>query len=177
MILSVDELRRRVDTGDTDDTTLSNELEAIENVIRTYCNNNFQNRNVRFIARAENGILNNQSSFIRTGDTVQITESDVNDGIYTVIDSFGGYTTLDKELFDVNFNKVTKVEYPLGVVNVAVSLFKWKNEFSSKIGIKSESETLSRHSQSVTYEDSNALFMGFPQGILSGLSLWEKARC
>ena len=59
----------------------------------------------------------------------------------------------------------------------AVSLFKWELEFGSKIGIKSESETLSRHSETVTYEDSATLFMGYPIGILNGLSLYKKARC
>ena len=177
MIMSVDELKLRVDTGDMDDSTISQTLKSIEDVIRTYCNNNFQNRNVRFVARSEGGILNNASEYIRIGDTIQITQSEVNDGLYTVVDVRGGYTSLDTELFDVPFNRVTKVEYPSGVLDVAVSLFKWKQEFGMKIGIKSESETLSRHSQSVTYEDSSSLVMGFPQGILSGLALWEKARC
>lgn len=177
MIISVDELRMRINTGDVDDTTISRQLESIENVIRAYCNNNFQNRDVRFIAPSECGILNNASPFIRTGDTVEITGSGVNDGLYTVIDNHGGFTSLDKELFDVSFNRVTKVEYPSGVLDVAVDLFRWKQDFGAKIGIKSESETLSRHSQSVTYEDSNNLFMGYPTGILSGLSLWGKARC
>jgi hypothetical protein len=42
-----------------------------------------------------------------------------------------------------------------------------------KVGIKSE--TISRHS--VTYEDSGNLFMGYPVGILNGLTLHKKARC
>ena len=176
MIISVDELKMRINTGEIDDSTISRQLGAIENVIRTYCNNNFQNRNIRFIAPSECGILNNASPFIRIGDTVEITQSGVNDGIYTVIDNCGGYTSLNKELFDVPFNMVTKVEYPSGVVDVAVDLFRWKQDFGAKIGIKSESETLSRHSQSITYEDSNNLFMGYPTGILSGLSLWGRAR-
>ena len=72
---------------------------------------------------------------------------------------------------------MTKIEYPKDVIQCAIDLFEWKRNFGDKIGIKSESETLSRHSESVTYEDSTALFMGYPLGILKGLSLHKKARC
>lgn len=110
MIMSVDELKMHIDTGDMDDTSISEQLKSIENVIRTYCNNNFQNRNVRFVARSEDGILNNSSNYIRIGDTIQITQSEVNDGLYTVVDVQGGYTSLDTELFDVPFNRVSHPE-------------------------------------------------------------------
>ena len=80
-------------------------------------------------------------------------------------------------IFKSNLNRIPKVEYPPDVVQCAVDMFKWKLEFGDKVGIKSESETVSRHSESVTYEDSASLYMGYPKGILSALSLHVKARC
>jgi len=68
---------------------------------------------------------------------------------------------------------VTKIHYPADVIQCAVDLYKWKQDMGDKVGVKSE--TLSRHS--VTYEDSATLFMGYPVGILNGLSLHNKARC
>jgi hypothetical protein len=48
----------------------------------------------------------------------------------------------------------------------------WEVNFRGKVGVKSE--TLSRHS--ITYEDSSALFKGYPKGILSALSNYKKMR-
>lgn len=178
MIISVNELKSRIDCGEIDIDTIKSRLDAIEDVIRAYTNNNFQNRNVRFVASSSNGNqLNAVSPFLRVDDTIQISQSKVNDGLYRITDISGGCITVDGSLYDVSYNKVTKIEYPSAVAQCAVDLFKWQIEYGSKIGIKSESETLSRHSESVTYEDSTTLFMGYPTGILSGLTLYKKARC
>ena len=177
MIISVDELKQRIDCGDMSDTKILSWLKSIESTIRAFTQNNFQNRNIRFRAESSsNGLLLGDFPFLRIGDTVQISKSGVNDGLYTVVNIFEGQTTLDREIFPVPSNLVTKIEYPADVIQCAVDLFEWKNEFGGKVGIKSESETLSRHSESVTYEDSSTLFMGYPTGILKGLSLYCKAR-
>ncbi len=176
MIITVDTVRPYVpDT--VDDALISAQLESIENVIRTYTHNNFQNKKIRFTAKSSNCMLYGSSPFLDVGDTIQISKSITNDGIYTVIDVDENFIRLNKPLHGNQYNLVTKVEYPAGVIDVAISLFKWRQEYGAKIGIKSESETLSRHSQSITYEDSSSLIMGFPAGILSGLALWKKARC
>jgi len=107
------------------------------------------------------------------GDTVQISASGVNDGLYVVMAVYADRIELDKPLLTVDHNLVTKVQYPADVVQCAVDLFKWKQNMGEKVGVKSE--TLSRHS--VTYEDSATLFMGYPVGILNGLNLHKKARC
>lgn len=176
MILTVDEVKAQVDCGDMTDGVISTRLKAIEEVIRAYTNNNFQVRSARFEAASVDGVLFGASPFIRMGDTVEISQSGVNDGLYVVDNINGDQTTVDGDIFDVSRNLVTKIQYPADVKQCAVDLFRWKQEFGAKIGIKSESETLSRHSESVTYEDSATLFMGYPVGILSGLSLHMKAR-
>ena len=177
MILTANELRTRIDCGELLDADIEVRLKAIEKVIRKYTGNNFQNRDVRFVAKSMNGNqLERGSNFLRVNNTVQITQSKVNDGLYTILCVDEDCITVDGELFDIPNNKVTKVEYPEDVKQCAADLFEWKQNFGSKVGIKSESETLSRHSESVTYEDSSTLFMGFPVGILNGLSLHKKAR-
>lgn len=176
MIISVDDIKTHVDCGDLSDAVILSRLNAIEKVIRAFTHNNFQNRNARFEAEASGSVLFGASPFIKIGDTVQISQSLVNDGLYTVISVTDDQTTLDSELFSTKKNLITKIHYPDDVVQCAIDLFKWKYEFGDKIGIKSESETLSRHSESVTYEDSGTLFMGYPTGILKGLALHSKAR-
>lgn len=176
MIISVDNIKAHIDCGELSDNIILTRLKAIEQVIRAFTHNNFQNRNARFEAEASGGVLSGASPYIRIGDTVQISQSMVNDGLYTVIDITDGQTTVEGDLFATKKNLVTKVQYPDDVIQCAIDLFKWKIEFGDKIGIKSESESLSRHSESVTYEDSATLFMGYPVGILKGLALHSKAR-
>lgn len=176
MILTVEDLKARVDCGKMTDEQIKTRLSAIEEIIRSYTHNNFQNINVRFIAQSDGRFLSCRPFYIKAGDTVQISQSAVNDGIYTVVSVAENGLTVDRDLFPVTINKVTKVEYPADVVQCAVDMFEWKNTFGQKIGIKSESETLSRHSESVTYEDSASMFMGYPKGILSGVNSKVKAR-
>lgn len=173
MLMTVAELKARVDTGSLTDAVIAARLEAIEAVIRAYTNNNFQVRTARIVGQSFDDTVYGYSDFIQQGDTVQISQSEVNDGLYVVktVEQYG--ITLDKPLFKYPENVVTKVKYPPDVVQCGVDMYRWQQDNGEKVGIKSE--TLSRHS--VTYEDSNTLFMGYPVGILNGLQLHRKARC
>jgi hypothetical protein len=173
MIITVDDLRKQVNCGSTTDDIITDKLEAIEAVIRAYTNNNFQQRSVRFVGRSEDSRVYGSPRFFTVGDTVQISGSGVNDGLYVVMVVNDDHLELDKPLFPVCLNMVTKIKYPADVAQCAVDLYKWKQNMGDKVGIKSE--TLSRHS--VTYEDSATLYMGYPVGILNGLNLYKKARC
>lgn len=173
MIISVENLKMQVNCGNATDEQIAVRLEAIEGVIRQYTNNNFQQRTVRFIGHSEDCSVYGSPRFFTVGDTVQISGSDVNDGLYVVKGVYDDHIELNKPLIAVDYNMVTKVKYPAAVVQCVVDLFTWNQSMGNKVGIKSE--TLSRHS--VTYEDSATLFMGYPVGILSGLNLYKKARC
>jgi hypothetical protein len=173
MIITVEDLKKQVNCGTATDELITSKLEAIEAVIRAYTNNNFQQRSVRFAGRSEDSCVYGSPRFITGGDTVQISGSGVNDGLYVVKVVHDDRLELDKPLFPVCLNLVTKIQYPADVIQCAVDLFKWKQTMGDKVGVKSE--TLSRHS--VTYEDSATLFMGYPVGILNGLNLYRKARC
>lgn len=174
MIITVSDLRKQIDCGTAADDLITAKLEAIEAVIRAYTNNNFQQRGIRFVGYSMgSGVYGSPQHFV-VGDTVQITSYlDVNNGLYIVRDVDDVRIGLDRDLIPVEWNLVTKIQYPADVVQCAVDLYKWKQTMGDKVGVKSE--TISRHS--VTYEDSATLFMGYPVGILNGLNLHKKARC
>ena len=173
MIISIAELRKQVDCGNTTDEQITVRLEAIESVIRAYTNNNFQLRGIRFIGESNGKNVYGTHKGFAIGDVIQISGSDVNDGLYQVVEIQPDFLQLDKDLYPTDYNLVTKVKYPADVIQCAVDLFRWKQNMGGKVGIKSE--TISRHS--VTYEDSATLYMGYPIGILNGLKLHKKARC
>ncbi len=173
MIISVENLKKQVNCGELSDDLIATKLEAIEAVIRAYTNNNFQQRGVRFVGSSDEFNLYGSTQFFTVGDTVQISGSLVNNGLYKVASVQSDHIQLDKRLLTAEYNLVTKVKYPADVIQCAVDLYKWKQNMGEKVGIKSE--TISRHS--VTYEDSATLFMGYPVGILNGLNLYKKARC
>lgn len=174
MIISVEELRKQVDCGTATDDLITAKLEGIEAVIRAYTNNNFQQRGIRYIGYSEGACVYGAPLHFKAGDTVQVSsEKGINDGLYIVSAVYNDCLELNKELASVEFNLVTKINYPADVIQCAISLFKWDQNMGDKVGIKSE--TISRHS--VTYEDSATLFMGYPVGILNGLKLHKKARC
>lgn len=173
MIITIADLRRHVDCGYTTDEQITVRLESIEAVIRKYTQNNFQQRGIRFAGHSTGNKVYGEPKNFRVGDTVQISNSQVNDGLYCITKVGADFIELDKPIFDTEDNLVTKISYPADVVQCAVDLYRWKQNMGGKVGIKSE--TISRHS--VTYEDSGTLFMGYPVGILNGLILHKKARC
>ena len=174
MIISVDELKRRINCGSDTDEVITAKLEAIEAVIRAYTNNNFQRRAARLIGHSDESYVYGVPLHFGAGDTVQITSKDgVNDGLYEVVAVLDDYFELNKSIFACDWNVVTKIEYPADVKQCAVDLYTWKQKNGDKVGVKSE--TISRHS--VTYEDSATLYMGYPVGILNGLKLHKKVRC
>lgn len=173
MIISVEDLRKQIDCGTATDDQITAKLEAIEAVIRAYTNNNFQQRGIRFAGMSEGAKVYGSPQFFSVGDTVQISGSVANDGLYLITVLLEDSIEVDKQLMTAEFNLVTKVKYPADVIQCAIDLYSWKKNMGDKVGIKSE--TISRHS--VTYEDSATLYMGYPVGILNGLALYKKARC
>lgn len=173
MILSVDEARDLFPAGTTDEA-IRGLLDAVEGVIRAYTNNNFQVRAARFEAASAGAVLAGASPYIVPGDTVQITESGVNDGLYTVESVTDSTTELCREMFAVPHNLVTKVAYPPEVKACARNLLSWEAQNRGKVGVKSE--TLSR--KSVTYfdQDANNQAMGYPVSLLGALAPYRKAR-
>lgn len=173
MIISASELIDLPGFEGQDQLELQQKLDGVEILVRKYTNNNFQNRNIRFIASSEGSTLSGTSPYLKVGDTVQISESKVNDGLY-VVNEITDVTTVNKTLFTVDHNLVTKVEYPIDVKMGVINLMKWEIGNRAKVGVKSE--TISRHS--VTYFDLDASnqVMGYPVSLLGFLELYKKAR-
>lgn len=163
-----------IGSADIDSESALGRLDAIEQMIRKYTNNNFQNRNIRFSAPSNDRTLYGVSPFIREGDTIQISESQVNDGLYVVADVLEDSILVDKRLFTVDHNLVTKVEYPADIKMGVVNLLKWEINNRDKVGIKSE--TLSRHSVTYFDQDASNQAMGYPISLLGFLEPYKKAR-
>lgn len=174
MIVSVEEVMKLPEYIGQDKDMVKSKLDALELMIRKYTNNNFQNRNIRFLAEANSSKLYGVSPFLKIGDTVQISESGVNDGLYVIIDIADNVTVVDEELFSVPYNLVTKVQYPKDIKQGILNLMKWEATNRDKVGIKQE--TISRHSVTYFDLDSNNQVMGFPVSLLGFLEPYKKAR-
>ena len=174
MILTVEEYKTLNPTDTQTDSALGFKLRALESAIRAFTNNNFQRRGFRFACPIYAGKLNFATNYICVGDTVQITESAFNDGVYDVAAKSADEITLNETLYDEDYVLVTKVVYPPDVKMGIVNLMKWDNEKRDKIGIASE--TLSRHSVSYADMTGENATLNYPKSLLGFLTPYMKAR-
>lgn len=174
MIISAETLLEMPEFTGKETQHLQQKLNAIEQQIRTYTGNNFQNRAVRFFAPSMGDKLLGILPFIQVGDTVQISQSAVNDGLYVITAIGEDFIQVDRVLFTIEKNLVTKIEYPLDIVNGVLELMKWEVNNRSKVGIKSE--TLSRYSVSYYDMDTNNQVLGYPVSLLGFLEPYKRAR-
>ena len=174
MIISVEKAKSLISFQNWTDEKIEMKLKAVEQTIRAYTNNNFQDRDYRRTADIIGGsfVVEALTPF-DIGDTVQITESHLNKGLFTVATADDSTFTVEETVKDENDVLVTKVVYPADVIDCCVNLMEWEVNNRGKVGIKSE--TLSRHS--VTYEDSASMFMGYPTSLLGCLKPYRKCRC
>lgn len=173
MIISISKIKEFVNLDGWTDARVEQKLKAIESVIRQYTNNNFQDRDYRRTADIVGGLFSAEALIpFGSGDTVQISESALNKGLFTVDEVEDGTFTVNEDVKDEKDVLVTKIVYPPDVIDCCINLMDWEVRNRQKVGIKSE--TLSRHS--VTYEDSTQMFNGYPVGILNALNLYKKAR-
>lgn len=174
MIVSVDKVMKLPEFVGQTESVIAEKLDAIELLIRAYTNNNFQNRYVRFTAASLGNRLFGTSDFLKVGDTVQISQSKVNDGLYAITEIGDDFIRVNKDLYRYSDNLVTKVEYPADVRSGVIDLLKWEIANRSKAGI--QSETLSRHSVTYFNQDANNQVMGYPVALLGFLKPYIKAR-
>ena len=174
MIVSVDKVMKLPEFVGQTESVIAEKLDAVELLIRAYTNNNFQNRYVRFTAASLGNRLLGTSDFLKVGDTVQISQSKVNDGLYAITEIGDDFIRVNKDLYRYSDNLVTKVEYPADVRSGVIDLLKWEIANRSKAGI--QSETLSRHSVTYFNQDANNQVMGYPVALLGFLKPYIKAR-
>lgn len=175
MIISVDELKKISEFKEIPDETLQRKLNSIEELIRAYTNNNFQNRLIRFEAPSSNSVLLGCSNLLKIGDTIQISKS-INNGLYVIkeIDKINNVTRFDVDLYDSEYNLVTKIQYPPSIIDGVINMMIWEVQNRAKVGI--QSETISRHSVTYFSQDANNQLMGYPITLLGFLKPYMKAR-
>lgn len=175
MIMSVEELKLYISTGETPDEVLEAKLQALELMIRSYTNNNFQKRAYRRTADIVGGLFVVEAlTPFKVGDTIQVTESRFSEGLYTVKEADDSTFTVNEDVIDEADILVTKVEYPADVKLGVANLMKWDLEKRDKVGI--QSETISRHSVTYFSMDGDNSSMGFPKSLMGFLKPYKKAR-
>lgn len=179
MLISIEELKEIYSDKDFSrfsDKRIELKLESIEMAIRKYCNNNFQNRNIRYKCIVkDNKVIFISKINLKVSDTVQISYSKFNNGLYVVkeINEDKSYFVLDKPLKDEDI-LITKVEYPIDIIDGAVEILNWDFNKSDKVGISSES--ISRHSVSYQTYDGNNTVYGYPSRLFGFCKHYVKGR-
>ena len=174
MIISVDEFKKFVQT-DLPYEVLEAKLSALELLIRKYTNNNFQNRKIRFSANVTTVIpLSDPFPYLAVGDTIQISESDYNEGLYTIKSIGENEIVLDKPLYPEISILITKVVYPENIKMGIVNMLNWDINNRDKVGISSES--ISRHSVTYFNMDGDNSITGYPKSLMGFLTPYMKAR-
>lgn len=173
MIISVSDLKSKLNVNNVTDEVLQDKLEALEYLIRKYTNNNFQDRNIRFRCDIVDGKIEGSSILLNENDTIEINKSKYNDGVYS-IKEINDNIVLNESLIDENDVLVTKVKYPKDIVVGVVNLLEWDIKNRNKIGIASE--TISRHSVTYFNMDGDNSLMGYPKALFGFLNPYKKAR-
>ena len=169
MIISVEEFRKFYSTDESDEI-LEAKLSAMEIMIRKYTNNNFQRREFRCESEIRDGVIIAPSPYFKEGDTLQISGSDVNDGLY-VLESGN---LLSPVPYDSENNVITRIEYPPDIKMGVINLMKWGLENGDKIGVASE--TISRHSVTYFNMDGDNSIIGYPKSLVGFLRPYMRAR-
>lgn len=174
MIMTVEELRQYITTDEVDQA-LEARLQALELLIRGHTNNNFQVRGTGRIADVVGGRFDVEAlNPYEVGDTLQISGSEKNDGLYTVKETDDHSFSVNEKTRDEIDLFVTQVEYPADVKIGVVEMLKYDLDKREKAGV--ESETISRHS--VTYQalDASNSIGGYPLHLMGFLKRHMKAR-
>ena len=159
---------------DIDDGLLFRKLSVIESSIRKYTNNNFRNKMFRIQTNVVDGKINWNTSYLKVGDTIEISDG-INKGLYTV-SRVGETIETDEPLNDYPMQLITKIEYPMEVIEGAIDLLDWEliQKGKEKNGIASE--TISRHSVSYVQRTGDNTINGYPIELFNFCNQYKKAR-
>lgn len=174
MIMTVEEFKQHVKT-DVSDDVLETRLRAVEGFIHNHTNNHFAVRGMGRICDVVGGMFITESlQPYSVGDTLHISGSDKNDGLYTVKEAEDAVFTVNEKTRDEIDVYVRLVEYPADVKMGAVELVKYDLEHRERAGI--QSETISRHSVTYKVPDASDTLKGYPKHLMGFLDGYMKAR-
>lgn len=172
-LMTSDELKSQSMATESDEF-LEAKLSAVELMIRGYTNNRFQDTKRRCKAVISGDRIYSSQIPFKAGDTVQISQSDCNDGLYTVANVSEDYFTVNEQVSADRGALCTKVMYPIDVKMGAANLIKWELNSKSSEGIASE--TIGRHSVTYTNMDAGNSKLGYPVNLMGFLKPYRKAR-
>lgn len=174
MITDISTLRSILGTTKTDEE-LTSMVKSVEQLIRRYTHNNFQDRAFRLKADITGSRFStNMFPLFKVGDEIQVSDSAYNNGLYTI-------TAITEDGFEVSEDVIpecnvlcTKVVYPADVQMGVINMLKWDLTNRDKVGIQSES--ISRHSVTYFNMDGDNSLMGYPKSLMGFLKPYIKAR-
>ena len=135
--MTVEELKSYISTNESEEV-LEGKLQALELLIRKYTNNNFQIRSIRFLVNVVDGGINLETPLLNENDTIQISQSLYNDGVYYIKSKSGQNLILNDVLIIEDKILITKIKYPQDVKMGVVNMMKWELENRDKVGIKAK---------------------------------------
>lgn len=175
MLISAGDLKSRYEKFyDIDDDLITRKLSVIETAIRKYTNNNFQNRLIRFNASVENGVIKGSSPYLKSLDTIEISDG-INKGLYTIISIDNGVETIEP-LYDYPLQLITKIEYPIDVIEGAIDLLDWELIQKGKELTGIASESISRHNVSYVQRTNDNTINGYPIELFNFCNQYKRAR-
>lgn len=175
MLISVEKLQGQYSKfKNIDGTLLTRKLSAIESAIRKHTNNNFQNRLVRFNGAIVDGKILWETGYLKVGDTIQISDG-INKGLYT-IKSVSDTIETNEVLYDYPTQLITKIEYPIDVIEGAIDLLDWELIQKGKENTGVASETISRHSVNYVQRTNDNTINGYPIELFNFCDDYMKAR-
>ena len=157
-----------------DDDLLTRKLSVIESAIRQHTNNNFQNRIFRIETDVAGGKINWKTDYLKVGDTIQISDG-INKGLYT-IKTVSDTIETNEPLYDYPMQLITKIEYPIDVVEGAIDLLDWELLQKGKENTGVASETISRHSVNYVQRTNDNTIKGYPIELFNFCDNYMKAR-
>lgn len=184
MIISVDEIstRLKLTLSAEDAYDMERKLAGIESFIREYTNNRFQDIRIRsgslitFVSATKTitGDTFTTRGF-RAGNTIEISDSLLNRGLFTIASVSDSSLVVNESLLDeAVYSTITKLFYPLDVVEGVIKLVEYDRSMVGKLGIKSE--TISRYSVSYYDMTANESAEGYPRSLVKFLDKYRKPR-
>lgn len=166
------------DAKNFNDKVTQSDLDGLEMLIREITGNHFQVRTIRYhdLEFKNNQITTQETRLIgiKTGDTIQVSDSIINNGLYVVASVEGPTITLESEVYEVYEPDafITLVKYPADIKAGVIKLLQYDKEMLGKTGVKSR--TVSRMSES--YFDTSESVGGYPKHLMAFINNHKSLR-